>query len=51
MSGDDALRRASLVLRLRSMGITDHRLVSAFEATRREAFAPEAYVADAYADG
>ena len=48
--GDDALRRASLVLRLRSMGITDHRIVSAFEATRRDAFAPEAYAADAYAD-
>jgi protein-L-isoaspartate(D-aspartate) O-methyltransferase len=50
MSSDDALRRASLVLRLRSMGITDHRLVSAFETTRREAFAPEHFAADAYAD-
>lgn len=50
MSSDDALRRASLVLGLRSMGITDHRLVSAFEATRREVFAPEPYAADAYAD-
>ncbi|MBO6674636.1 MAG: protein-L-isoaspartate(D-aspartate) O-methyltransferase [Rhizobiales bacterium] len=50
MSSDDALRRASLVLRLRSMGITDHRLVSAFESTRREAFAPEHYASDAYAD-
>ncbi|MFK7792576.1 MAG: protein-L-isoaspartate(D-aspartate) O-methyltransferase [Devosiaceae bacterium] len=48
--GQDALHRASLVLRLRSMGITDHRLVSAFETTRREAFAPEPYAADAYAD-
>lgn len=48
--GDDALRRASLVLRLRSMGITDHRIVSAFEATRRDAFAPDVYAADAYAD-
>lgn len=50
MSGDDALRRASLVLRLRSMGITDHRIVSAFEGTPREAFTPQAYAADAYAD-
>lgn len=32
------------------MGITDHRLVSAFETTRREAFAPEPFAADAYAD-
>ncbi|WP_375569867.1 protein-L-isoaspartate O-methyltransferase [Ahrensia marina] len=50
MSSDDALRRASFVLGLRSMGITDHRLVSAFEATRREVFAPDQYAADAYAD-
>ena len=49
-SSEGALQRASLVLRLRSMGITDHRLVSAFEATPRALFAPEAYAADAYAD-
>jgi protein-L-isoaspartate(D-aspartate) O-methyltransferase len=46
----DALHRASLVLRLRSMGITDRRIVSAFEATRREAFTPSGYAADAYAE-
>jgi SAM-dependent methyltransferase len=51
MSGDDALRRASLVLRLRSMGITDHRIVSAFEGTRRAKRSPRKhYAADAYAD-
>lgn len=47
---EDALRRASLVLRLRSMGITNHRVVSAFETTRREAFTPPSFAADAYAD-
>ncbi len=50
MSNDDALRRASLVLQLRSMGITDHRLVSAFESTPREQFTPTDYANDAYAD-
>lgn len=49
-AGEDALRRASLVLRLRSMGITNHAIVSAFETTRREAFAPSAYAGDAYGD-
>ncbi|MGD1887812.1 MAG: protein-L-isoaspartate(D-aspartate) O-methyltransferase [Cohaesibacteraceae bacterium] len=51
MTGDgDALRRASLVLRLRSMGVTDHAIVSAFEATPREVFTPADYAVDAYAD-
>lgn len=50
MVNDDAMHRASLVLRLRSMGITDHALGSAFEATPRKAYTPEIYAADAYAD-
>lgn len=50
VSDDDAMHRASLVLRLRSMGITDHALGSAFEATPRKAFTPTVYAADAYAD-
>lgn len=50
VSDDDAMHRASLVLRLRSMGITDHALGSAFEATPRKAFTPAIYAADAYAD-
>lgn len=50
VSDDEAMHRASLVLRLRSMGITDHALGSAFEATPRKAFTPEIYAADAYAD-
>lgn len=50
VSDDDAMHRASLVLRLRSMGITDHALGNAFEATPRKAFTPDIYAADAYAD-
>lgn len=51
MNGEgDALRRASLVLRLRSLGITDHAIVSAFETTPRDIFAPPGFAADAYAD-
>lgn len=50
VSDDDAMHRASLVLRLRSMGITDHALGSAFEATPRKAYTPQIYAADAYAD-
>ena len=47
---EEAYRRANLVLRLRSLGITDHAILSAFEATPRHAFAPRTYAADAYAD-
>lgn len=50
VSDDDAMHRASLVLRLRSMGITDHALGNAFEATPRRVYTPEIYAADAYAD-
>lgn len=47
---DDALRRANLVLSLRSMGITSHRTVSAFESTARQIYTPPGFAADAYAD-
>lgn len=47
---DDAMHRASLVLRLRSLGITNQAVGNAFEATPRKAYAPEIYAADAYAD-
>lgn len=50
MQGEDATRRAHLVLSLRSMGITDHAILSAFETTPRELFAPGLYAGDAYAD-
>lgn len=50
MVNDDAMHRASLVLRLRSLGITNQALGNAFEATPRKAYTPDIYAADAYAD-
>ncbi|MBV6657228.1 MAG: protein-L-isoaspartate(D-aspartate) O-methyltransferase [Devosiaceae bacterium] len=47
---EETLRRANLVLKLRSIGVTDHAVLSAFEATPRHAFAPKTYASDAYAD-
>ncbi|MEM8653004.1 MAG: rRNA adenine N-6-methyltransferase family protein, partial [Pseudomonadota bacterium] len=42
---------AKFLLRLRSNGITDHRLISAFEAVPRRNFVPVIHVNDAYARG
>ncbi|MEM6712628.1 MAG: protein-L-isoaspartate(D-aspartate) O-methyltransferase [Pseudomonadota bacterium] len=48
--GGDPVGRAALVLSLRSLGITDHRVLNAFEQTPRSIFAPTSYAADAEAD-
>jgi len=42
---------AAFLLRLRSQGITNHRLLSAFEAVPRRNFVPVIHVSDAYARG
>lgn len=42
---------AQFILRLRSKGITDHRLLSAFEDVPRRNFVPAIHISDAYARG
>lgn len=42
---------AKFLLRLRSKGITDHRLISAFEAVPRRNFVPVIHLNEAYARG
>jgi len=42
---------AKFLLRLRSNGITDHRLLSAFEEIPRRNFVPVIHISDAYARG
>ena len=42
---------AAFLLRLRSVGITDHRLLSAFEAVPRRYFVPVIHITEAYARG
>ena len=42
---------AKFLLRLRSRGITDHRLLSAFEKVPRKNFVPIIHITDAYAPG
>ena len=42
---------AAFLLRLRSQGITDHRLLSAFESVPRRNFVPVIHVTEAYARG
>lgn len=42
---------AKFLLRLRSRGITDHRLLSAFEQVPRKNFVPVIHVTEAYAPG
>lgn len=42
---------AQFILRLRSKGITDHRLLSAFEDVPRRNFVPAIHISEAYARG
>lgn len=49
-TGELFTAKAGLVLALRSIGITDHRLLNAFEATPHEVFVPDDYSAYAYKD-
>jgi protein-L-isoaspartate(D-aspartate) O-methyltransferase len=42
--------RASLILALRSLGITDHKLLEAFESVPHEVFVPDDYLDYAYKD-
>ncbi len=50
--GDDGvfIARASLILSLRGLGITDKRVLAAFESTPHESFVPADYAAYAYKD-
>ncbi|MEM6382321.1 MAG: protein-L-isoaspartate(D-aspartate) O-methyltransferase [Pseudomonadota bacterium] len=47
---EETVRRANLVLSLRSTGVTSRSILNAFETTPRHAFAPKTYADDAYAD-
>jgi protein-L-isoaspartate(D-aspartate) O-methyltransferase len=47
---DDRIRIANLILRLRRMGVTDTRVLSAIEAIPRDLFVPPESQPDAYAE-
>jgi len=51
MSGNDREALAKFLLRLRSRGITEHRLLSAFEKVPRKNFVPIIHITEAYAPG
>ena len=51
MSEKDREALAKFLLRLRSKGITDHRLLSAFEQIPRKNFVPIIHITEAYAPG
>ena len=51
MDTDNREALAGFLLRLRSSGITDHRLLSAFEQVPRRNFVPIIHVTEAYARG
>jgi len=51
MDSDNRETLAEFLLRLRSNGITDHRLLTAFEDVPRRNFVPVIHVTEAYARG
>ena len=51
MNDTDREALAQFLLRLRSEGITDHRLLSAFETVPRRNFVPVIHISEAYAPG